>query len=118
MQQVIQVHMGTQDVEANFQFVREFVGHKGSVSALSFQPKNGKVLASCSGDETVRLWDPVKGTQLKELKVGAEYWIRNYIDAAILFHSVAKFFMASFNGLKVSTRSVHQIRPLQLVRMG
>lgn len=67
--------MGTQDVEANFQFSREFVGHKGSVSAVNFQPKTGKILASCSGDETVRLWDPAKGTQLQELRVGTGTWL-------------------------------------------
>ena len=42
-------------------------GHSGSVSAVVFSP-DGKLLASASWDDTVRLWDPATGASLQTLE--------------------------------------------------
>src|SRR5438309_1306105 len=44
--------------------VRKLKGHEGSVMAVSFSP-DGKVLASCSRDKTIKLWDVATG-ELKQ----------------------------------------------------
>src|SRR2546426_7804831 len=40
--------------------VRKLKGHQGSVLAVAFSP-DGKTLASCSRDKTIKLWDPATG---------------------------------------------------------
>ena len=44
-------------------------GHRGWVDAVAFSP-DGKLLASGSDDDTVRLWDPATGAALHTLDVG------------------------------------------------
>src|SRR5437762_351650 len=46
--------------------VRKLQGHGGSVLAVAFAP-DGKVLASCSRDTTIKLWDPASGELTRTL---------------------------------------------------
>jgi len=39
-------------------------GHKKSVEDVQFSPSQDQVLASCSVDQTVKLWD-LRATQMK-----------------------------------------------------
>ncbi|MEH2335965.1 WD40 repeat domain-containing protein [Nostoc sp.] len=43
--------------------VQTLVGHEGRVWAIAFHP-NGQILASCSEDYTIRLWDVATGNWL------------------------------------------------------
>lgn len=46
---------------------RTLIGHSGEVLAVIFSP-DGRLLASGSSDQTLRLWDPVTGEERKLLR--------------------------------------------------
>lgn len=50
--------------EAKFEFSRLLQGHTGSVTAVRFQPPDAELLASSSGDMTLRVWDPQQGIEM------------------------------------------------------
>ena len=55
--------------------LQKLEGHTGSVRSVAFSP-DGQLLASGSGDKTVRLWNPATGEQLQKLK-GHTDWVRS-----------------------------------------
>lgn len=54
--------------------IRTLEGHTDSVNAVAFS-HNGKMIASGSNDNTLRLWDAATGRELRMLKDN-EYWIK------------------------------------------
>ncbi|MBP6823626.1 MAG: AAA-like domain-containing protein [Acidobacteria bacterium] len=51
----------------NGQLLRSFIGHSGDVVKLACSP-NGKLLATGSADQTVKLWDIATGQELQTLR--------------------------------------------------
>ncbi|HEY9906726.1 MAG TPA: hypothetical protein V6D18_03860, partial [Thermosynechococcaceae cyanobacterium] len=47
-----------------------FLGHEGPVISVAFSP-DGRMIISCSGDNTVRLWD-LRGNQISQPFLGHE----------------------------------------------
>jgi WD40 repeat protein len=47
-------------------------GHSGTVESIAFSP-DGRLLASCSVDETIRLWDVADGSLLQTLRTPGLY---------------------------------------------
>lgn len=44
------------DVETGTE-IAKLLGHSDKVTCVAFNPKNGRILASCSYDKTIKLWD-------------------------------------------------------------
>ncbi|KAF9884983.1 hypothetical protein FE257_000893, partial [Aspergillus nanangensis] len=57
------------------QCLQALEGHSDRVRSVTFRP-DGKMLASASGDKTIRLWDPITGQCLQTLE-GHSEWVRS-----------------------------------------
>ena len=53
----------------NGKLIQKLEGHEGWVQAVTFSP-DGLYVASACDDDSVRVWDIVTGTCIKELEVG------------------------------------------------
>ena len=51
--------------------VLNLTGHKNTVACLAFSP-DGKILASGSGDNTIKLWDTRSGKEIRTLPASKE----------------------------------------------
>ena len=78
-------------------FVKEFAvglqGHKGSIEDLQWSPSQDYVLASCSSDMTIKLWD-VRATQQKPVMS----WVASDCDINVISWNSSeqtKFLLAS-----------------------
>lgn len=55
-------------MQARYRHVRSLEGHQSSVSGVKFKPEDGLLLASCSADGTIKLWETENGKTLRTLQ--------------------------------------------------
>ena len=55
---------------------RVLAGHADAVTCVAFHPQRPGVLASGSGDATVRIWDALSGTATMVLAGGHSDWVK------------------------------------------
>ncbi len=79
------------------EFLLKFDGHTNEVNGVNFSP-DGKLIASASYDNTVRLWDPLTGKEIRKLAHDGLVW-----DAAFSADSKK---LASIEGYNVRTWDV------------
>jgi ribosome assembly protein RRB1 len=66
-------------------------GHKGSIEDLQWSPTQANVIASCSSDKTIKLWD-LRATQMKPMRS----WVAHDCDVNVIsWNPEIKFLLAS-----------------------
>jgi eukaryotic-like serine/threonine-protein kinase len=72
-------------------------GHSGLVTGLAFAPDGG-ILASCSQDNTVRLWDPKTGRERSTLTTGHDSRYASTMFSAVTYSPDGKIVAAAHCG--------------------
>ena len=70
--------------------VRQLRGHTAAVSALSFSP-DGARLASGAVDDTIRIWDPVTGDEVEQIK-------ENFVGRWLAFDRTGRYLLCPIRG--------------------
>ncbi|CAD7696095.1 unnamed protein product [Ostreobium quekettii] len=63
-----QIGKAASGIEARYQHVRTLEGHQSAVSGVKFKSDNGSLLASCSADGTIRIWETETGKALRTMQ--------------------------------------------------
>jgi len=89
----------TPKLPAGVKLLRTLEGHESYVFSVSFDP-SGRVLASGSGDKTIKLWDPAKGRLLRTWKGHRQdVW-------AVTFHPTGRILASGGRDGKIILREV------------
>ncbi|CAI4064611.1 hypothetical protein N7582_002747 [Saccharomyces uvarum] len=108
--------------ECKFQQIRSLLGHEHIISAVKIWQKNNDIfIASCSRDQTVKVWDFHNGWSLKSFQPHSQ-WVRSidvlgdYIISGSHDTTLRLTHWPSGNGLSVGTGHEFPIEKVKFIR--